>query len=194
MDGLSERPSRNRRRVREIPHVSVWDRLQAGLDTDERIIFPWMYKENRDLYDKILGVAYLVRERHPDAQMDWVWESSLDKVIARYAEHGRQLDILAKQFVVRVRLPWNRVNYEFLVTQEELNENRADYRVLEVFLRARNKFTGSVDLIKPFEYEQFRDEWEMVEARYLVEWYTSPESDRKLCEIDPRYVHLALGE
>lgn len=167
----------------------MWHRLQESLDDDERIVFPWMYAENRDLYDKILGVAYLVRENKPGAEMDWVWESSLSRVAERM-----DITILAKQLVVRLRLPWHDVNYEWLVTKGELEEHRKDLQVMDVFLKAHDKRTNLVGLINPLEYEEDPERFTVVEARYLVTWKVAPESEEKLLSIDPNLVELTLGE
>jgi hypothetical protein len=164
--------------------------MHIGLDDDERIIFPHMYKDNRDLYDKICGVGYLIRGTEPNSRVDWVWDTQLDSVSRR-----ADIVILQKILIVRLRLPWIDVDYEFLVTQGELDENREDYQVLAVYLQLRDLQTGEfLDRADPREFEENRDKYEVLDARYLVCWRMSEESERRLLDIDPDHVHLSLGE
>ena len=182
--------------------TGLWERLQVGLDADERLVTPRMYVENPDLYDKICGEAYLIRGVEPNAQMDWVWASSLDRVQERLV-----VDILQKILIVRIRLPWNSVNYEWMVSEAELAEHREDLEVLEVYIRAKDLRSNLVSLVEPGEFHSNRDRYRVEDIRYLVAWKTTagePREDLEVLEdykcgwdevgIDPDCVYLALGE
>lgn len=153
-----------------------WSEMMASLDDDERLVWPRMYFQNRHLYDAIRGVAYIVKDlNHSDAGLDWVWANHLDKLL-------RQKDVLvlAKQFVVRLRLPWNELKYEWLISQKELHGHREDYQVIDVFLRVRVKDNHTeVVLIDPLEFEINRDKYDVLEVRYLVAWKFGMNPDEK---------------
>ena len=168
---------------------SFWEKLVVGLDDDERIIFPEMYEKSRRLYDKLIGVAYLVRSKeNPEAGLDWVWQNSLSRI-------KNEVDVLAKQYVVRIRLPWNEVRTEWLCSQEELDEHREDYEVIDVYLKVRLKDDpNSLPIMDPLEFESNRDKYDVVEARYLVAWKLNPEEQARFLGIDMDTFHTVISE
>jgi hypothetical protein len=170
---------------------SVWSEMTVSLDEDERLVWPHMYFQNRQMYDAIRGVAYIVKDKsHPEAGLEWVWANHLDKLL-----HQDSIRILAKQVVVRLRLPWNEVKYEWLVSQEELQAHREDFQVIDVFLRVRviNSDKEMV-LIDHLEFEMNRDKYEVLEARYLVAWKHSLETEKRELDIDPNKVHTWMQQ
>ena len=167
--------------------INLWESLHIGLDADEMIIFPEMYAKYRDLFDKVVGRGYLIRSKEPGARMDWCWASSLDKISERM-----DIEILAEQLVVRTRLPWNETQYEFTVSLEELNQHRDEWRVLDTIIRARNLENGTIGVIDPTEFHKNRKSYEVVEARYLVCWDSTPHLEP--LDIDPENVFLNLAE
>ena len=170
---------------------TLWAKLTLGIDEDERIVYPEMYIANPRLYDKIVGVAYLVKERgNPDAELDWVWEHTLERVLK-----SKDVEVFAKQLIVRIRLPWNEVNFEWTVGEVELDENRDDYTVIDVFLKIQEK--GNPDsvqiMIDPLEFESNRDKYEVVETRYLVCWKPSPKAEQELLNVNVSGIYIRKG-
>lgn len=161
---------------------STYNKLMSYLEEDERIVWPEMYLKHRDLYDKICGIAYLVRYKDdPERNIEWVWENQIGKVMER-----APIDILEKQLVVRVRLPWNEVDTEWLCSQYELDKIRDDVDILQVFLRVYDKVDKiERPVIDPLEYHLDMDRYERLEARYLVTWTMSPETEKRLLDITP---------
>jgi hypothetical protein len=142
---------------------TVWSKIAATLEDDERMIWPDMYFENRKMYDMICGTVYLVRDKH--GEIDWIQEGHVDEYLR---EHDR---ILAEMLIVRLRLPWNKLHYEWLIDQEELFSHHEDFEVIEVFLRVREKETGyQYVMVDPLEYEMYPDKYDVLETRYLVAW------------------------
>ncbi len=169
----------------------LWDKLVVGLDDDERVVFPQMYRDNTSLYDKIVGIAYLVRAKdYPDDGLDWVWEGSLGKVNERL-----ELDVLGKVYIVRLRLPWNSVRHEWLCNQQELDDHREEVEVLGVYLRVRRKDNPTIiPIIDPLEFESNRDKYEVIEARYLVAWKSDPEQEERFLDIPGDRFHTVISE
>lgn len=161
---------------------NIWDDLHSYLDDDERLVFPEMYLENRHLYDKIRGVVYLIRDRkYPSSGLEWVSELGLGKVMKNH-----DVDLLTKQLVVRLRLPWNRVRGEWLISQEELDTDREYYEVLDTFLRVRHKDSPKeIPLLDVLEFEANRDDYEILEVQYLVGLRLTKETEARLLGIDP---------
>lgn len=172
---------------------AMWKYLEDGLDGDERVIFPEMYTENRRMYDKICGIAYLVKDRdHPEGGVDWVWEKSMSRVMKR----GR-IEVLAKLLVVRLRMrvPWypDDTETEFLVSKDELDEHREEYQVLDVYLRIAEKDNPDAPaIVDPLEFEINRDRYEVLETRYLVTWKANKEEEERLLNIDPGNWHSVM--
>jgi hypothetical protein len=161
---------------------NVWSALTVGLDDDERLIWPQMYLQNRGMYDYIRGVAYLIKDiGHPEASLDWVWADQLHKILKR-----DDMRVLSKMLIVRLRLPWNKLKYEWMISQEELNQYRKYFTVVDVFLRIREKSRpNKVVLADPLEFEMNRDKYEVIEIRYLVAPKYPPETEERFLGINP---------
>ena len=170
---------------------TLWDKLTAELDEDERIVYPEMYIKNPRLYDRINGIAYLVKDRNdPKAELTWVWEGTLERVTKSV-----DVEIIAKQLIVRIRLPWNEVNFEWMISQVELDEHRDDYTVIDVFLKIRDKERpNDVQIVvDPLDFESNRSRYEVVEVRYLVCWKPSPGVEQRLLNINPKSIHTVIS-
>jgi hypothetical protein len=135
-----------------------------------------MYFQNRQLYDSIRGIAYLVQSvTCPEKGINWIWETAPKRF-----EAPPDLEMLAKLYVVRLRLPWGDLRNEWLISKEELHAHSDDFQVIDVFLRVRAKDSNTeMALIDPLEFETNRDKYEVLEARYLVAWKSSLEDDKK---------------
>ncbi len=171
---------------------NVWNYLHCHLDEDERLVFPEMYIENRHIYDSIRDVVYLVRDRdNPDGGFCWVKELALGRVLK-----DLDVELLGKQLIVRLRLPWGEpVPGEWLISQEELDENREYYDVLDIFLKVKHKdLDGVMPMFDMIEFEQNRDNYEVIEARYLVAVKLSKDTKAELLGIDPDSVHTYMSE
>lgn len=168
--------------------MNLYARLSEGLDDDERIVFPEMYYDNQKLYDQIKGVAYLVRGTGPDGKLDWVWSSGLGRLLDR-----QDVTVISKLFVVRLRLPWNKVEYEWLASQQELDENGQDYRIKDVFVQAVDKTDPDAEpkWMDPVLFESNRDRFEVVQVRYLVSWVGR--EDKTPPMVDPSRVHRVIA-
>ena len=154
----------------------LWDKLVVGLDEDERIVFPQMYLDHKNLYDKICGIGYLIGT--PNG-LDWVWQNGLDRV-----QENSDCEVLRKVFIVRLRLPWNQTRDEWLIDQDELNAHREEYEVLEVYIRAAPKNDSTiVKMLDPLEFEMDRDAYTILEAKYFVCWKQEPEDIKQLLDI-----------
>jgi hypothetical protein len=160
----------------------MWNELNSYLDDDERLVYPDMYLKNRHLYDKIREVVYLIKQRdHPEARLQWVSELALPKALKEY-----DVDMLAKQLIVRLRLPWNKVRREWLCSQKELDANREHYQVLDIFLRVRRKDNSEErPMFDLLEFETNRDNYDIVEVQYLVGLKLTAETKARLLGIDP---------
>lgn len=156
----------------------------VGLDKDQRIVFPEIYLDNKDMYDKICGIAYLI---YSDDGLDWVWEAGLERVRNAGAE------VLTKVYVVRIRLPWNAAEGDWWVDHEELNSNREEYEILEVQIRATPKNKPyEVKIMEPLEFEMNREEYIVVDAKYLVCWRAEPDDVKDMEKI--RDYHSVLSK
>jgi hypothetical protein len=167
----------NRRGLKE------WHKLNSTIDDDLRLIYPDMYLENAKLFDKIMAVGYLIHDlSHPESGLDWVVESKLNKILLE----NPNIAVISKLLVVRLRLPWNEVDTEWLVSEVEFNEHRDEYEVLEVFLKIRRKNTNEkAKWLKSEErqyFDEHRDEFIIVEKRYSVRWKWSEEEIANLLD------------
>lgn len=171
--------------------ISMWEELNWYLDGDQRLVSPEMYLNNRHLYDDILNIVYIVRTRNsPDSDLDWVKESQLG-----YLMKNQDVDLLSKQLIVSLRLPWKRMPSEWLVSQEELDENREYLDVLDTFLRVRRKDNPKeVPLFDLLEFEENRDKYEVVEVRYLVGTKLTKRDKACLLGIDPDSISTYMQE
>jgi len=153
------------------------------LDPDERLIMPEDYRDNWMMYDQVCGTGWLIKDENaadPDA-IDFAWDSDL----RRMDKCGHDMDKIAvidKVMVVRVRLPWNRVDGECLISDAEMVEFEEDLEILEVYIRARRKDKPNSKaklMISPKSrraYEAAPDEYDIVEMKYLVTFKMSPET------------------
>jgi len=158
-------------------------------------VTPEIYVNNPQMYDKICGIAYLVKGRAAGSQITWVWERTLERILK-----SDDVEILMKVLVVRLRLPWDEFNYQWTVGQAELDENRDDYQVVDVFLKIREKADpNNVSFVtNPLEFEENREKYDVVEVRYLVCWKISQESEKRLlglttAVVDPDTVHKFIS-
>lgn len=164
---------------------SLYSQLTVGLDDDQRIVFPEMYIEHPELYDDIIGVAYLVKGDHPDSRLDWVWERAIPDLLKR----SPKTKILAKQLIVRLRLPWNEVDTEWTCSRKELEDVREDVDILEVFIYAEDRLRpGRTRLIDPLDFQTNRDRYDVKDIRYCVAWKMSEKSMKELLGIPERYL------
>lgn len=163
----------------------LWNRLVVGLDDDERIVFPQMYLDNKLLYDKISGIAYLING--PEG-LDWVWQNGLDRALSKGYE------IVDKVLVVRIRLPWKETREEWLCDEEELTDHFEEYEVLDVFVHAIpvDRSWEKPSIIKPLEFQTNRDKYKVVDIKYLVCWKFKPEEIQDLLNVGD--VHTMIGE
>lgn len=169
---------------------NVWERLHYHLDGDERLVFPEMYLENRNVYDGIKGVVYLVRDRKGPEDIEWISESQIGKVLKNY-----DVDLIGKLLVVTVRLPWSEGKFEWTVSQKELNENREWYDVLDIYLTVKHKdMDTNTFVFDKVEFESNRDNYEVIDVRYLVALKLNREEKARLLGIDPDSIHTYISE
>jgi hypothetical protein len=161
--------------------------MSGLLEPDERLIMPEDYVENWTMYDQVCGAGWFIKDENAadPEQIDFVWESDL----RRMEKNGDDMDkvtVIDKVMVVRLKLPWNAVDTEWLVSEEAFKENGEDWEILEIFLRARRKDQPEAKprlLLSPKDrraYEAAPDEYEVTEKRYLVAWKMSPETREQL--------------
>ena len=179
-------------------NLGEWEKIVMTLDDDLRLIYPAMYLESQHLFDKIMGIGYLVQDlSDPDKGLDWVKEYQLNKLLKK----NPKIAVLQKLLVVRLRLPWNEVETEWLVTEAYLKENPDEYEILETRLKIRRK--GSNDEPKWLRdedrqyFEENRLDFEIVEKRYSVRWKWSAEEMSKLLDeslVNAEDTHTYLAE
>lgn len=178
---------------------SAWDRFNLGLDDDQRIIYPEMYKKNRSLYADVCGVVYLVRSRsYPDHGVMWVNSNSLDRLLDRDRDY-EDVEILDRLLLVRLRLPWTRSRFEWSMSQSELDDFRDDVEITEIYLKVRRKSDGVVKtIVNKLDFERNRDQYEVLEKRYIIIWKPTPSEpfDKRVesLGIDPDSVHKWLSQ
>jgi hypothetical protein len=168
----------------------MWDELNSYIDDDERLVWPEVYLENPKLYESVRDVVYLVRGNHPEDRLDWVSEMALPNVLK-----NDDVKILGKQLIVRLRLPWHQVRREWLITQKELDANRDIYDIIDVYLKVRRKDGyPQFPFFDKLAFEANRNDYEFLEARYLVTWKMSKLQEARLLGIDPDNVHTYMSE
>lgn len=169
----------------------MWTEFNGYLDDDERLVYPEMYLENRHLYDGVRDIVYLIKDRsHPDASLEWIKESALGELLKNH-----DYDILAKQLIVRLRLPWTQVQKEWLVTQEELEEDRKYLEVIGTFLRVlRTDDPEEIPLFDILDFEANRHDYEVVEVQYLVTMRRSKADTARLLGIPPDNIHTYMQQ
>ncbi|MCK5602214.1 hypothetical protein KAR91_10105 [Candidatus Pacearchaeota archaeon] len=168
---------------------NIWAQVTEHLDDDERLVWPRMYFENRKLYDQVRAVVYIIRYAHPttgEIYYDWV------KPDSSKLDDGDE--IIARVLLVRLALPWNTAHFMDTITQEELEEFRGEYDVLDVFVRVVDKTTGTpFTFVSLLKFQANRDLYEVVETRFLVSLKYSNEAIKEymgyLPVIAPHRVH-----
>lgn len=171
--------------------INLYEAVKAGLEEDEVLLMVENYVDNWMLYDQINDIGYLVRDYNDSSEgrLDFVWRRNLEKWVEE--RDTRFVQILDKVIVARVRLPWNKVDTEWIVSEAQLEEYRDDVEILEIYLRARrrNEPEGSERLILDHEarrmYEANPDDYIVTEKKYLVAWKISPETRERLLQIVP---------
>ena len=103
------------------------------------------------------------------------------------------LRILRKVLVCRKRLPWTKSRYEWLVSQEELENIRNDVQVVNVYIRVRDKRKAEkgVFLIQPLIFESDPGNYEVIDVRFLV-YYKSPYDPKPKSKIVSGYVETYM--
>lgn len=165
---------------------SWWNKFILGLDDDERLIYPEMYKKARDLYADIRGIVYIVRSRsHPEHGIFWVTSGTLDRLLKK--DKGiDDVEILSRMLMVNLRLPWNKKVFEWSMDEHTLNEMRDDVEIAEVILKVRRKSDGVIiKIVDKLDFESNREDYEVLEKRYIVTWKPTPTSSKNFLGIDP---------
>jgi len=153
------------------------------LDPDERLIMPEDYIDNWTMYDQVCGSGWFIKDENasdPEA-IDFVWESDLRRM-KRSGQDMDKITVIDKVMVVRIRVPWNRVNTEWTISAAQLKEERGDVEVLDVCVRARRKDQPNSEPVLMLSntarraYEAAPEEYEVTEKNYLVTWKMSPET------------------
>lgn len=144
---------------------------------------PEDYRDNWMMYDQVRGTGWLITDDNAadPEDIDFAWDSDL----RRMEKSGYDMDnitILDRVMVVRVRLPWNKVDTEWLISDAEMEEYEEDLEILEVYIRARRKDRPRSKpklMLSPKArraYEAAPRDFEIVEKKYLVTFKMSPES------------------
>lgn len=168
----------------------MWDELHSYIDDDERLVWPEVYLANPKLYDDVRDVVYLVKDKSPGSRLEWVSELALPNALK-----DEDLEILGKQLIVRLRLPWEQVRREWMIDREELEANRDIYDVIDVYISIRRKDGyQQYPFFDKLEFEANRDEYEVVDIRYLVSLKMSKEAKARLLGIEPERVHTWMSE
>ena len=146
---------------------NVWSRLAATLDEDERLVWPGMFLQNRQLYDSVRKVVYIVKDvENPDSQLEWVTNSTLERMMLE--EENWKFVVLDIMLIVRIRLPWNRLEQEWLVTREDLEYFPDDFTIIETLISARKKDEPEKVIFNKLDFEEHREDYEVLDVRYLV--------------------------
>lgn len=163
-------------------YQSLWGEMGLSLDDDERLVWPDMYLRNRNLYDEIRGVAYILRHKgRPDSQWEWVYSHELPKVLEKFND----VEVIARQLVCRIRLPWNEMIFERFMSEEEFNEWREELDVIDIQLqvwdkeRLRERYIFDLS-----EFHRNRDRFIVRQRKYLVTWKTSIKGLMQM-DVDP---------
>ena len=153
------------------------------LDPDERLIMPEDYRANWMMYDQVCGTGWLIKDENAadPEDIDFAWDSDLRRM-DKNGHDMSKVTVLDKVMVVRVRLPWNLVDTEWLISDDEMAEFEEDLEILEVYIRARRKDRpGSKPTLMRSPkarraYEAAPGDYDVIETRYLVTFKMSPES------------------
>ena len=166
---------------------NLYEWMTGLLEPDERLMLPEDYVNNWTMYDQVCGSGYFITDdnaANPE-QIDFAWEGDLRRMKREGVDMDR-ITVIDKVMIVRLRLPWNIVDTEWLATEDQLIEHGEDWEILEIYIRARRKDRPNEKprlLLKPKDrraYEAAPDEYEVVEKNYLVAWKMSPETRERL--------------
>lgn len=139
--------------------------LVLAPEDDIRVLLPRLYNDDtKKLYSAVLGKAYIL---YDGVRVDWVWASSVDRVMQRL-----DVEIISPAIVVRLRLPWTRSRKEWFATEEEILTG--DYEILEVILYGVDTVEGDgrERIIPKLQWETNRERYRLTDKRYLVTWKT----------------------
>lgn len=166
------------------------DRLQESLDSDEMLIFPHLLDQFPELFESVRGEAYLIRDANdPNGELDWCWASSFERIERRVGP----VEILAKQLVVRLTMPWFADESQFTISEEEFlgAEFRDEYEVMDTFVRAKDQLTGYYGPVDKLDFQQNRERYTDETVEYSVRWKPIGHNPRG---IDPENVYTVLSE
>lgn len=97
-----------------------------------------------------------------------------------------KITIVDKVLIVRLRMPWNKVDTEWLASEEDLENYGDEVEILEIYVRARRKDSPNDKpelLLSPASRRAFEaapDGYEVIETSYLLAWKMSPETREML--------------
>ena len=170
-----------RQRVGSSLRIGVWDKMHEDLPEDYVLVTPQVYIDNRHIYDMVWAHVFIIQDADSGGDLEWCWEGRYPQILKERPD----IKILSKGLVVRVRLPWNSIESEWLMSSEELSENSDLYIVLDTYVTAVYKGDPNTEAryVSKATLEMDRDSYEIVEIRYLVTWATSKWSEDYLREI-----------
>lgn len=153
------------------------------------LVLPSIYEANPELFDDVVGIGYLMVAEWDDSVVDFVFQSD----VRNSTDLG--FKILLKVYIVRIRLPWSKLKYEWIITKEELDERRSDYEVTDVYFKVIDKEQPEKPphTIEKVDYQLNRDRYTITDIRYLVRWKTPKKIVGRIAGIDPRNVHKVLS-
>lgn len=168
-------------------YSTLWAEMSLSLDLDERLVWPDMYLANRHLYDEVRGVAYIIRNtNYPDSQWEWVYSHKLDKLLA--SDEGCAIEVVARQLVCRIRLPWNEMRFERYISEEQYNDWRDELDVVDIQLlvwdkeKVRERYIFDMS-----EFHNNRDRFIVRQRKYLTVWKATPERLAAM-DVDPSII------
>jgi len=164
--------------------------MMSLLEPDERLILPEDYMDNWTMYDQVCGSGWFIKDDNADdpGAIDFAWDSDLRRM-EKSGQDMSKITVIDRVMVVRLRMPWNKVNTEWLASEADMEENGEDWETLEVYIRARRKDRPDDPprlLVSPKDRRAFEaapEKYEVTERRYLVAYKMSPESRRQLLGI-----------
>ena len=166
---------------------NVYDAASRWLEPEEMMMLPETYVDNNRMFDRVCGVAYIIRDKRDPQNIDWMFSSRLTKTLQNHPD----IEIVEKVIIARLRLPWNEVETEWTASEEDLEEWRDDWEILETYLWAIHKDDpDKVErlLISPedkADYEQNPDHYTITRKKYQVAWKMDPETRQELLRRKP---------
>ncbi len=165
---------------------NIWETMNLSLDDDERIVFPEMLSENREMFDKITGVAYFVSDKKHGG-LEWVWENSSREI-------PDTVKILTKVYVVRLRPNPKEPKDEWFTSREEYEEHRDYLRILDIYGLVREIDNPNVvKTINTADLHKEKGKYELLETKYLVCLRIPPIVEENL-KIHPNTVHTWMSK